>query len=155
PRAADRARARRHHEALGIDGEDLARRPAALVTPWLEQPQTGAAPRGMRPGLRIAAADQVVHLGSGPPPVDRRVHMGEEGIVRGAAVVLRLTRRATLRDELHAVEHGVDTEREELLEVQAAGGVVRIDGDLALQQHRPGVDARIGPEYGDARACLA
>ena len=81
--------------------------------------------------------------------------VSEQRIVRGLSLVLRFTRRASFGDQLHAVEHRPDAEREERLEVQRAGGVVGPDRRLSLQQDRTGIDAGVGPEDRDTAASLA
>src|SRR5262249_19663600 len=85
-------------------------------------------------------------------PVDGRVHVAEQRIVGGLALVLWLARRATLRDQLHAVEHRLYPEREERLEVERARRVVGPDRPLAPEEDRSGVDAGVGPERGDPGA---
>ena len=78
----------------------------------------------------------------------------QEWIVRPLRLVLHDARRATGRDQLDAVEHHLDAEREERLIVERAGGVVGPDRRLTLQQDRAGVDASVRPEDRHARAGL-
>ena len=140
---------------LVVDREHQARRTRTLHPAWFEQPQPRATPERMGPRLRVTATDQVVHLALRTAPVDAGVRVAEERIVCCEALVLWLARRASGGDQLHAVQHDLHAEREERLVVERPGRVVRRDGGFALEQDRPGVDAGVGPEDGDAGARLA
>src|SRR5262249_36063167 len=67
-------------------------------------------------------------------------------------LVLRAQHRGARADRRDRLGDRVEPERIELVEVEARRGVGRRDRDAALLHgDRPGVDARVGPEHGDAR----
>src|SRR5439155_1628927 len=123
------------HRTGGRTGERLhaARRVEA---------EARAAPGGVRAGLGVAAADQVVDLGRGAAPVDPCVLVAAERVVAGARLVLRDARRLALADERDRVQHRAHAERVERPVVQAPRGVVRPHGRRALEHDGAGVDAR-------------
>ena len=100
---------------------------------------------------RIAAADQV-----GAIPVDMGVPVDLGFLVLAPALsCLRLVLHDLLMpagdDEVGRLQHGLDAEREQMVEVDGAERV-GADGDRLLQDHRTFVEAVIGTEDGEA--CL-
>ena len=87
----------------------------------------------MRPGLGIAAADQVVDFLGGFGPVDPGMFVFTDGIVIRLRFILDDARRVAGFDQLDRFADGLDAKREDLVEVKRAGGVVGFDGDGFLQ----------------------
>ena len=107
---------------------------------------------------RVGGADQVVDLGHRLGPVDLGNVLLEPALVGLLRMVLRDLRRLAGLHEVDRLHHGVDAEREQLLEVDVAQRLVGADRDLLLQQDRPLVEAfvrpedrkpRLGPAHGD------
>src|SRR5207249_3045175 len=105
--AAKGAVARGDREAIGVDREHGAGRRASgrLDAPRLVEAKGRAAPDGVRAGLRVAAADQVVDLGCGAAPVDPGMLVAAERIVARVRLVLRDARRPALADERDRIQH--------------------------------------------------
>src|SRR5262249_2115190 len=69
--------------------------------------------------------------------------------------VLRNPRRTILDDLMDRLLDRIETEREYLLVVERSSRIVGTDRDLFLQKNRPGVDARVRPEYRQPAPHLA
>ena len=93
-------------------------------------------------GRRVAAADQVVDEIDMVRPVDPRLGFAHPALIGGAAFVLGAFRSRARHDEIGGLDQRLDPEREDLVEIERAGGVVGADRHALLQDHRPFVETR-------------
>ena len=139
------------------DRHDLAGRRRAVhpAEPAVEDLDRSAPEGGVRAGLRVATANEVVDLLGGLRPVDRPLGVLAEALVGGLGVVLLDAGSLARLHQPHRFRQRVDPHVEQLAEVERAEGVVGLDLDLLLEQDGAGVDALVGPEDREARPGLA
>src|SRR5690606_35166314 len=142
-------------EAVAGQREHGARFPGAFARADVVDLQLVAVEEGPGAGLRVGAADQIVHLGNRLVPVDLGVRLAAPALVGGLALVLRDARRLARAHQVDRLHHGVDPHGEQVIEVEAAERVVRPDLDLLLQEDRPLVQSLVGPEDGEPGLGLA
>ena len=104
---------------------------------------------GLQPRIRF----QVVRVGQ--VPVDAHQIAPAPTLVGGLRMVLRDLRRPARAHQVHAFEHGLDPQGKQLVEVEAAQGVVIGDLHLLLHQDRPLVEPGVRPEDGEPGPGLA
>ena len=71
-------------------------------------------------------------------------------IVIGLGFVLDNARRTAGVNQIDRFTSGLNTEREEFIEVEGSGCLFRADLDFFLNQYRTGINALVYPEPGDA-----
>src|SRR5208337_1782638 len=86
------------------------------------------------PGLRVAPANEIVNLLTGAVPVKTRNAVVARRFVSGFRIVLRYPGRFSLPDEFYRLDYRRHSQREKAVEVECAGGVLRPDIDMFLQQ---------------------
>src|ERR1700683_4885818 len=105
---------------------------------------------GIGARLRIASADQVMNLERGFGEIDLGVLVPADRFVSGASFILNDRRRATGLNEIDRLDHRIDAEWEQPVEVYRSDRIVGLDGDALLDQYRTGIETLVGPEPGDA-----
>src|SRR5215212_324380 len=93
--------------------------------------------RGPGARRRVAAADQVIDEIDMAGPVDPRFGLAHPALVGCLALVLRPFGGASADDQIGRLQQRLDPEREDLVEIERGGGVVRPDRDPLLQDDRP------------------
>jgi hypothetical protein len=111
--------------------------------------------RGPCAGRRIGAANHVVNKINMVGPLYMRFAGTAPAFVTGFRLVLHCLSVFAGIDQVCRFQHGLDTHREQFIEVNLADGLVGTDIAGLLQDHRTFVEPLIGTEYRQAGVGIA